>query len=74
MPVSEGVMSEFVRPVQSDFVRELQRLIDTQRAAIRAKDVEAIDLAAHDVALFLRLHRLGRLQEWFDHKAAQAGE
>lgn len=52
-------------PKQSDFIREMQRLMDAQRAAIRSGDPEAIDHAAHDLTQLLRYNAAGRLPEYF---------
>lgn len=65
-------MSEFTRPSQSDFIRECQRLHDAQTAAVKAGDTEGYQAASDELALFLRYHSTGRLQEWFDRRKAQA--
>lgn len=64
-------MSDPVRPSQSDFVRELQRLNQILVAAMRSKDPEAIDAAEHDISQFLRLNSLGRAAEWFARQQEQ---
>ena len=55
-------MSEFAKPSQSDFIREMARLNQAQRAAVSAEDREAADA---DLALFLRYSAAGRLPEYF---------
>lgn len=49
----------------SDIVRELQRLSHAQAAAHASKDADQIELADHELALFLRYHAQGRIPEWF---------
>ena len=59
------------RPSQSDFIREMQRLMDLQRHAIQAKDEAAIEEAAHDVAMLLRFNAAGRMQEYWDRRRVE---
>ena len=61
--------ADLTRPGQSDFIRELLRLNSAQVTASTPDEREAAD---DDLAHFLRLNGQGRLQEWFDSKAAQA--
>lgn len=55
-------MTESEKPSQSDFIRECERLHKAQLAAQTAEELEVAD---HDMGLFLRYHASGRLQEWF---------
>lgn len=55
----------------SDFIREMQRLLAQQTEALRSKDVDAIDHAASEMALFLRYNHTGRLAEYFALRAAR---
>lgn len=61
-------MTDFQPPAQSPFVLEMERLVNIQREAVRAKDHAAIEEAAQEVTRFLRLNALGRLSEWFASK------
>lgn len=53
------------KPGQSDFIREMQRLMEAQRVAIQSKDPVAIEDAAADLTHLLRMNAAGRLQEYF---------
>lgn len=64
-------MSDFTRPTQSDFIREMQRLHDAQRAAILRRDIDAIEHAAHEMTVFLCYNAAGRLTEYFDRELAR---
>lgn len=55
----------------SDFIREMQRLHDAQRAAIQSRDVEAIEHAAHEMTVFLRLNAQGRVADWFASRSTR---
>lgn len=61
-------MSGFQKPVCSDFIAEMQRLLIAQTAAHQAGDHEAIELADHDMAHFLRMNEAGRLQEYMANR------
>lgn len=60
------------KPRQSDFIRELLRLNSEQVIAIKSGDQERIDLANHNLEMFLRMNHAGRLQEYFDARAEAA--
>jgi hypothetical protein len=56
---------------QMDNILEYQRLLNVHQEALRGKDTEAIDHAAHEMATFLRLNGQGRLAKWFASRAAR---
>ena len=53
----------------SPFVLEMRHL---HRAQIEAATPDDRDIATHALAQFIRLNSQGRVQEWFDAKAAAA--
>jgi hypothetical protein len=65
-------MSDFQPLGSLDAVREYQRLIAAQAAAIRSKDPDAIEQAAHEMTLFLRYSGQGRLAEYFASRRTDA--
>lgn len=67
-------MSDPTRPAQSDFIREMQRLLADQREAIRSKDAEQIAEADEAMTLFLRYSEQGRLAEYMALQRARAGD
>jgi hypothetical protein len=62
------------RPGQSDFIREMQRLFEAQREAVKSGDVDAIEHAAHEMTIFLRFNAAGRLQEWIAMQDARGDQ
>lgn len=64
-------MSDFTAPSASPFVLELMRLNDEQVAARKRGDTDASDDLAHEIALLLRLNAQGRVDEYFQAKAAR---
>jgi hypothetical protein len=63
-----GRMSEPTSPPQSEFLREMQRLHDWQMNATNADDRQE---ATDAMALFLRYHHTGRLDEYFARQAQE---
>lgn len=65
-------MSDPTQITASPFVLELMRLNDEQVAAKRRGDQETFDERGHEIAMLLRLNALGRVDEYFQSKAARS--
>jgi len=57
-------VSDFTRPIQTDFVREVLRLNSNQVVARKSGDVDAIEQADHELAMLFLYNDQGRLSEW----------
>lgn len=65
-------MSEFQRLTSVDFIAEYKRLLAEQTRAISAGDTEGIEMADHELKMFLMANAQGRLAEWLASRKANS--